>query len=377
MLAWARTSIGLSTDDAASKTKVGLDDILEWESGAASPSFVELKRMAAAYKRSTATLMLPSVPPSAKPPRDLRTLPHQHGHPLTTKTLKAIRRAERVQAIAVELAEDLGEVLKPNLPHLSADADPEVEAIRLRNALLGVEKNPRSLRDKQKMYECWRARAERLGVLVIQATLDRNECRAFSLSSDAAPLALINSVEYPAPRSFSLIHELAHLSLRASALCDMDEPDVKEFPASSVEVFCNYVAGAVLVPTANLLALPQMSSHDGTWSDTDLDDMAAEFGVSKEVMLRRLLIHGATTQGFYESKREEWQQKHRGMKDFIPHVPQGKLPLNRNGVRFSTLVAQAHRSEVISLREAADYLGTKPKHMPSFESYLGAARMQR
>lgn len=369
--------MGLTEDDAAAKTSASVDDILEWESGASSPTFVQLKRMAAVYKRSTATLMLPSVPRGAKPPKDFRTIANQHGHPLTAKTFKAIRRAERVQSLANELAEDLGIVLKPALPQLSASADPETEALRLHQALVAGEGNTRPLRDKQKTYELWRARAERLGVLVIQATLDRNECRAFSLSSDSAPLVLVNSVEYPAPRSFSLIHELAHLALRASALCDMEEPEVKTYPASSLEVFCNHVAGAVLVPTVQLRALPQMLSHSSQWDDLELEDMAAEFGVSKEVMLRRLLIHGATTQVFYEAKREEWSRKHTGMKDFIPHVPQGKLPINRNGLTFSTMVAQAHRSEVITLRDAADYLGTKPKHMKAFESYLGAARMKR
>jgi len=377
VLLWARTSIGLSQEEAATKAKVLLDDILEWESGNAAPTFVHLKRMSSAYKRSTATLMLPAVPKRAKPPVDLRTLPNQHSHPLTTKTLKAIRRAERVQAVTVELAESMGVALKPSLPSLVAATDPEAAAGVLRRSLLTGETNPRPLRDKQKMYECWRTRAERLGVLVVQATLDRHECRAFALANDLAPLVLVNSVEYPAPRSFSLIHELAHLALRASALCDMEEPDTAAFPASSVEVFCNHVAGAVLVPTDEMMALPQMKSHGGTWSDSELDDMAIEFGVSKEVMLRRLLIHGATTKDYYEAKRQEWREKHRDMKDYIPHVPEGKKPLNRNGLTFSTLVAQAQRGEVISLREAADFLGTKPKHMKSFESYLAAARLQR
>jgi Zn-dependent peptidase ImmA (M78 family) len=368
--------MGYDVHGVAGRMKVDAADLEGWEAGASSPTFPQLKKLSLVYKRSVATLLLPDVPIAAQPPRDFRTAYAQNSHPLTVETLRVVRRAERVQELTIQLADGLGLNLQPGLPSLSAAEGVDAAAATLRGALLGQEAVPNFGRDKLRAYEFWRERAEALGVIVMQASMDRNQCRAFSLASSAAPLILINAKEFPAPRSFSLFHELAHLSLHSGALCDMSW-DSPKGALSSVEVWCNGVAGAALVPAELLWRVTQLAKGVERWSDSALEEMAAPFGVSKEVMLRRLLDMGLTKQAYYEEKRTEWQQEYEGMRDFIPHVPQGKLPLNRNGLTFSTLVSQSRRSELVSLGDAADYLGTKPKHMESFESYLSSARAGR
>lgn len=376
VLRWARESVGYEVGEVAAKIKVEAGDVEGWEAGTSSPTFPQLKRLSVTYKRSVATLLLPDVPLAVRPPRDFRTAYARSAHPLTANTLRVMRRAERVQELTIELADDLGLGLRPSLPSLALSENVDVAAARLRGALVNIETLPSFGRDKQKAYDFWRERAEALGVLVMQASMDRNQCRAFSLASGAAPLILINGKEFPAPRSFSLLHELAHLCLHSGALCDMAW-DAPLGAVSSVEVWCNGVAGAALVPAEALTGLRQLRDGVRRWSDTTLEEMAAPFGVSKEVILRRLLDQGLTERAYYEEKRADWQRKNDGMRDFVPRVPQGKLPLNRNGLTFSTIVSQARRSEMVSLRDAADYLGTKPKHMDAFESYLSAARAGR
>ena len=62
-----------------------------------------------------------------------------------------------------------------------------------------------------------------------------------------------------------------------------------------IEVFCNHVAGAALVPKCELfahsllgsIALPEMELDDAT-----LKALAHDFGASEEVVARRLLING-------------------------------------------------------------------------------------
>jgi Zn-dependent peptidase ImmA (M78 family) len=56
----------------------------------------------------------------------------------------------------------------------------------------------------------------------------------------------LNTRDAPQARTFTLLHELAHIALRTGeALCDLTE----QTPADArVEVFCNHVAGAALQP---------------------------------------------------------------------------------------------------------------------------------
>ncbi|MGX5831842.1 ImmA/IrrE family metallo-endopeptidase [Mesorhizobium sp. 43Arga] len=101
-----------------------------------------------------------------------------------------------------------------------------------------------------------------------------------------------------------MLHEFCHLVVRASGISGLDF--VAPEPAGAVvEQFCNALAGAALVPSDWLLSelLVRTKGQVKTWDDDELSALAGRFGVSREVILRRLLTLGRTTQAFYESRR--------------------------------------------------------------------------
>jgi len=222
---------------------------------------------------------------------------------------------------------------------------------------------------KHDAYHRWRLSVERLGVFVLEAAMPRSECRGFSVFDARAPVIVLTNQDYPSPRAFSLLHELAHLSLRTSGLCEIEGPEGVRLP--SVEVYCNHVAGAVLVPREELLSHPLVSEHDSdSWDDERLEGIGASFKASKEVVLRRLLLFGRTTEEFYQSRREQWIADHEGMPEYIPRVKQARRAFNRNGVEFTGLVLEAHRNGVISSHEAAEFLNTKPKYLDAIDRHV-------
>lgn len=369
VLAWARTSLNLTQGDVAAAIGVDTARLADWEAGATSPRMTELRRLSRVLHCSVATLLLSEPPPRPRQPRDYRTLPTRHQHPLGAATLLAVRRAYRVVDLAKDLADQLSATLAPTLPKVDRTGDAEDSAIEMRRILgMTIDAQVRVAK-KHDAYHRWRLSVERLGVFVLEAAMPRSECRGFSIYDARAPVIVVTNQDFAAPRAFSLLHELAHLSLRTSGLCEIEGPEGAKLP--SVEVYCNHVAGAALVPRDELIAHPLVSEHDSDlWDDERLEGLGASFKASKEVVLRRLLSLERTTESFYQSRREQWIADHEGMPEYIPRVTQARRAFNRNGVDFAGLVLEAHRNRIISSYEAADFLSTKPKHLDAIDRHV-------
>ena len=369
MLVWARTSLGLEIEDVAASAGVAIEELTQWESGSRQPGLTQLRKLSRSLHCTLATLLLPHAPPSPRKPRDYRTLPTQQRHPLGPATLLALRRAYRVVDLVRQLAEQLGHEARPVILELDSGTDPEVAAQMIREMLgVNVEDQARAPQ-KHAAYHRWRLCVERLGVLVLEATMPRDECRGFSIYDLHAPTITVTNEDFPAPRAFSVLHELAHLSLHVSGLCEVEAP--QDAPLPNIEVYCNHVAGAVMVPQSALLSHPLVRGHSShEWSDDGLEGIGATFKASKEVVLRRLLHFGRTSEEFYRKRRRQWEIDHANVPGFKPRVTWPRRAFNRNGVGFTSLVLQAERARVISAHEAADYLETKQKYLSTIEGHL-------
>jgi Zn-dependent peptidase ImmA (M78 family)/transcriptional regulator with XRE-family HTH domain len=369
VLAWARTSLNLSSDAVAADVGVTTSTLALWEAGVARPRLTQLRSLSKALHRTVATLLLPEPPPKPRKPRDYRTLPTRHQYPLGPSTLLAIRRAYRVADLANVLTDELGVEPSPVLPRLDKGTDAESAAVLIRDILgLTVVDQARAAK-KHTAYHLWRLSVERHGVFVLEAPMPRPECRGFSIHDPLAPVITLTNQDFAAPRAFSLLHEFAHLSLHTSGLCEIESPEGISLPR--IEAYCNHVAGAVMVPQAELLAHPLVGGHTSElWDDDTLEGIGASFKASKEVVLRRLLLFGRTTQAFYQSRRDQWIADHETMPDFVPRITQSRRAFNRNGVRFTGLVLEAQRAGVISSHEAADFLGTKAKYLATIDRHL-------
>jgi Zn-dependent peptidase ImmA (M78 family)/DNA-binding XRE family transcriptional regulator len=366
VLRWARETMGKTIDEVAKRVDLGRATVESWETGRKRPTLKQLKELAIFYKRPLAAFFLPAPPQEVPLPADFRSLPSDSRKPFTERTLLALRRARRLQDLSRELAESLGETPHTEIGQVSLMDDPQALAdVTRRNLDVSLEKQFDWENEAEALNE-WKRAVESYGTLVLELPFPIQEGRAFCLSDPAFPAIVLNSNDSVTGRVFSLFHELCHLLLGQSGICDMTEQ------GKTVEQFSNRFAGELLVPSAALLAHPFVRDHTGhEWEDDDLQTLGRHFKVSKEVILRRLLILGCTTKNFYERKRAEWEAKNR---EKVPRRGGRRIParqcLRQNGVPFTVRVLESAQKEIITYRDVSDYLSVGLKHIPAVETLL-------
>src|SRR5262245_31292398 len=258
VLAWARTNAGVSLETAAKRADVTPERLEQWERGEAKPTISKLRALAAMYRRPLALFYLPEPPFTFTAMHDYRRLPDSMTTARQSPELRLeIRKAWNRREIALELLNEMQEA--PPSFNLSAlpDADPEAAAGAIREAL-GVSLETQSTwRQEYEAWTGWRAAVERVGALVFQAAeLPIEEARGFSIAEFPMPVIVANSKDTPRGRVFSLLHELVHIARRQSGVCDLDERGRPTSADARVEVYCNHVAAAVLMPRVAFLADP-------------------------------------------------------------------------------------------------------------------------
>src|SRR6185503_3545182 len=134
-----------------------------------------------------------------------------------------------------------------------------------------------------------------------------------------------------------------------------------------VEVFCNQVAGAALVPRDALLVDEDVARHRGiAWDDDQITSIARRFAVSKFVVLRRLLFAGRTSQAFYNAKHNEWLRAVRAADEDASGgiVAPDRRAVSEAGKTFVRLVLQSYYTDRITLNDVSKFLRVRLKHLP-------------
>ena len=213
--------------------------------------------------------------------------------------------------------------------------------------------------------KAWQEAAERNGVLVFHFSRlgDIREVRGVSLFELPYPVVILNGADLDEGRSFTLLHECAHLALRSGAVCDLHG-------SKREEVFCNAVAACALMPRAEVLALSVVGAHrSGTrWLDAEVREIANRFRVSSEAALRRLLELGLAARGEYGA----WREK------YAVHVEKAHdsgsggnaiYTIRRNvGAKFLRVVKSGVDEGFISLHSASQAVGVGA---PTFDKLTG------
>jgi Zn-dependent peptidase ImmA (M78 family)/transcriptional regulator with XRE-family HTH domain len=377
VLIWARESMGRTVIEVASRLGESEEQVRAWETGQKQPMLYQLKTLSRFYKRPLAAFFLPSPPDELSLPRDFRTLPDENVIPLSPKTRLAMRQARRLQSIFSELKEDVDGDFHARVGRAKESDDPEALACKVREALGTSLAEQLSWKKETDALDQWKKSVESLGILIFQMSMPLEDARAFSFTDGGLPVIVINTKDAMKARIFSLFHELGHILLNEGGICDPGKLGIEESSkrSKSIEAFCNFFAGAILIPKDSLLShrLIEGRPPSHKWPDRTLGTISNDYKVSKEVILRRMLIAGLTSREFYQMKHNEWMLKDRkpesirGIKRDIP-----KECLQRNGKPLTSLVLASYRNDRITTSDVADYLGIRVKHIPQMERLLEA-----
>jgi Zn-dependent peptidase ImmA (M78 family)/transcriptional regulator with XRE-family HTH domain len=357
ILHWAREASGYSLEDVAKKMGgVRASTVAGWEDGLRPITLGRLELLARIYKRPTAIFFGADVPAEEdfRKAADFRSVSHRKPPPL----LYQLRHAKERHDAAVDLASEAG--IKPAAFDFSCATSEKASEVgeRLRS-WLNVDHTQQQAWSKDASgyaaLNAWKDAIEGRSVLVFQASKrDLSGCRGFSVYADVYPVVVVSSLDAPVARSFTLMHELTHLGLRQTGVCDLHD--------GGVESFCNRVAAAALMPASTFAPLLRQAARKGDTSDVTIGKLARSYSVSEQALVLRMLELGLVDSKFYARMRDHFDLRNaqalarsdEEKKSVV--IPQHTLAIARNGREFTRLVLEAYHRRAISAHRASRYL---------------------
>ncbi|MBT7825697.1 MAG: ImmA/IrrE family metallo-endopeptidase [Bacteroidetes bacterium] len=217
----------------------------------------------------------------------------------------------------------------------------------------------------------WKKLLESKGILVFQTSgVPLHIMRGACVAKEILPVIIINSNDTQNGRIFSLFHELVHIVLREDGISNFRYSDRNLY--DPIEVHCNQTAAEVLVPTTTLLESLVVCSHNmgnALWEAEELQKLSNRFCVSREVILRRLLTLGRTTNNFYRDYRDNQDF---GTKKKSTGGDYYRNKIAKNGGLYLNLVLQGYYQEKLTASTFWDCTQIKVSNLAKLENLLYA-----
>lgn len=355
LLKWARDSARFDIATAAKRAQISEETLEAWEAGTDAPSIPQLRKLAEVYKRPIVIFYLDAPPKDFEPLKDFRRI-RPGGRDESPELASEIRWAHEMRDVAMEALALIGE--EPPTFDLKARItdDPLVIAKKLRAALGVKTSHILACKDHYAAYGIWRHSLDELGVLSFQfSKVNVKEARGFSINDRPLPVVAVNASDAVSARIFTLLHEASHLVLGNAGTCDLKR-------GNETEVWCNAVAAEAVVPRAQFLAETEVSSVGRAveWEEAVIRTLANRYRVSREVIVRRLLEVGLTTQDFYREKRAEYAQEQRSAESGGDYYRNFRA---KHGQPLIRAVLSAYEGGKLTANEAAAYLRVKVPHL--------------
>lgn len=380
ILAWARESAGLEVEEAAQKLALGAshrEKLLELEQGTRLPTRTQLNKFAKTYRRPLITFYMSEPPKKAPHGEDFRSTGAEislRENALLDALLRDIRaRQEMVR----DILEDIDEASPKSFVSSSAITDNAKEvAQRITNALQIPMQRSDWGNSADEFFRQLRAATEKLGVFVLlvgdlgshHSTLDENVFRGYASVDTVAPFIVINDHDARTARSFTLIHELAHIYVGKSGISGTPESITTNSTEGQVEQFCNDVAGFVLLPRSFATQKPQELSRDNQNDATRyIEEVAKHWIVSEPLVAFRLYRLGWISQALYRDlsrtyadRWEKYKSTNKSTKIKKGGPDYYVLRQNKLGNALVGVVCRTVRENLLTHTRAARVLGIKP-----------------
>jgi Zn-dependent peptidase ImmA (M78 family) len=382
LMAWARETAGFSPEEAA--VKLGLkstakataaEKLLQAETGMRSVSQGMLERAAATYSRPLVTFYLPHPPARAARGEDFRTVAGAaslRDDAMLDALIRNLRA--RQQQLREVLLDDEDTQPLPFVASCRMSDGARKVASRIRETLGVIAAEQRNARDTAALFSLLRTAAERAGIYVLlmgdlgshHSDMGEDVFRGVALADDIAPFVVINDNDATPARSFTLMHELAHIWIGATGVSG----PLRGAPANAVERFCNEVAGEFLLPPE---AIEKVVATNVVAFGFDLalsltDDIARTWNVSQGVVAYRFLLNGWITDEvatqMFRAFADRWRaqkQRERATREPDDTGP-GYYIVQRSrlGAGLLNVVRRALREDVLTHTKAASILGVAP-----------------
>ncbi len=370
---WCANESGVALDELAVEAGIPARALARLMEDGTGLTFAQLRKLADYFGRGTLFFLDPEpVDEERAHTVQYRTLTNQKPD-LSHSIRKLIERVERQRELYLALREELHPDDYAVFTAINVSADRPAEAAATVRAWLRL--------GQANTFESFRAAVEAKGILVFRSNgyagrwqiAKESPILGFSLYSDVCPVIVVKKSRSEAQQTFTLMHELGHLMLHRASSID-DDADMHSLVGHERDA--NAFAGHLLVPDAWLAQVrdderPGAVEHFDTW----LAQYRQRWGVSTEVILRRLLDSRRLPQERYTAYRAYV----RGL-SFDDDEGTGsrayrhREPKHIFGDTFVRTVLGAFEARKITATKACSYLdGLKLSDLHSLERHVAGA----
>jgi Zn-dependent peptidase ImmA (M78 family) len=353
-ISWCCADHGITPGDLASELGIAAPSINRVMAGEDGITFNQLREVAQYFNRGVLFFLEEGpVDETQVHTPQFRTLANQKPE-LSTKLKALIERVEKQRSVYLSLREDLDDSDQPWFHPPALPVQDPREAARIARVWLGLA--------DENSFDTYRARVEAKGVLVFRSNGYNGKWQipkedpilGFTLYDATCPVIVIKKQPWVSRQSFTLMHELGHLLLHKASSID-DKNDLESHQGREREV--NAFAGNLLVPD-NFLARINDAERPGEVSQYDdwLELPRRAWGVSGEMILRRLLDNGRLLQSQYTAYRQWRAQLLTPQTDGGTRLYRHREPKHIFGDTFVRTVLDALHAHHVTLPKASSYL---------------------
>lgn len=378
-LAYICREKGVTGDFIANKTKISATNLALWlaPSDSALPTIKQAKKLASCLHIPFAGLYMNSTDIPLKKIPNVRNMRTMLGTSISDDSALNVAMIDVLleRDFLLNANDELRLTTKTFLPVVPEGNDPRIWANAIREQFSISLEQQYKYSSARQFYLYLREKIESEGVFIHCFTdVPIDTARGFAIYYEDLPIIGINDEDRPPAKSFSIIHELVHLFKRESSLCnDMNN----SVATKEEEVFCNAVAGELLVPQDAISIVLSNNNCSAPYSKEDLKRIADRFSVSREVIIRRLLdlnkiskieydtyVDMFRKEIDYEREKQRTDRKN-GINNSIPRNI-SREAIDRTSPSVSKVLYRGYGEEIYSKQDIARHLNIDQKHINKF-----------
>ncbi len=360
----ARSTAGLTQEDAASQLKVARTTLIAIEQGQRRVRPDELRALANAYRVSINDLLRVSAIHLDFAAKFRRVTGNA---PRSTASEDAVRLLNRLAASMVELEGRLNQQLHFHYPPekkiYAGDIEQQAEdiALDLRHRL-GIGLSP--ITDIVALVEL------ELGVRIFLRPIDSSVSGLFAYDSAVGPCMLINSKHSPERQTQTVAHETGHFLVTRTSPDIIDESPHEN---SREEKFVSFFALSFLMPAAAVRRrFRDMSATSERFSPRHLILMAHALKVSVEAMCRRLEGLKLLPEGTFDSLKDRGFAVEAAKKII---GEQGSVNLINTPPRLILMAVEAYKQQLFSEGQLCEMLAMDRVELRGYLDALGGSEL--
>ncbi|SFI70395.1 Zn-dependent peptidase ImmA, M78 family [Pseudomonas guineae] len=377
LLVWARETAGLTREKAAKALSIGgskvpaFEMLRRYEEGEKEVSRALLVKMAGVYRRPLLVFYLPSPPARAERGEDFRTLPDELRIESKGSLDALVRDIYVRQDLIKNVLQDIEEAFpRDYVGSVKPDLEPASASLRL-GELIGFDINQfRRFGKTEEAFSYLRKLIEAKGTFVLlignlgshHTNIPVEAFRGFALSDKIAPFIVINDQDAPSARSFTLLHEFAHILIGVTGLSGSRAEQ-------AIERYCNDIASLLLLPPGDL-SKENWHAENIEVLTRKISGFARSINVSGSLVAYRLLTAGmiqADTWNLLSQKfRELWVAQKAADKegrDGSSGPSYYVVRRHKLGGAIVDLVQRTMREGALTATKAGRVLGVKPANV--------------